>query len=313
MMNMLMYNALLLIKNVHEVSFENKKNRILFTIKCENHKRLSVFNDVVQLMNVYSLSPKIHNSYKSSIGVIETDLYEFIIKPIHNNHSKNELKIVELFDELKPYSIIFKSDLTSKKYNRVERVIKRYVSNTRYNQKVNKEDVCIITDKGKHSISIKMSGGSTFWESADSILNSYTETIIRDLCKKFNIDNFDGRRLKKDIIIDNHNYNLINCVYGNDINENDGCVVVTDFNDYIFDEVTKTLMIFCERIFTGNEVLYDKIYSPVAIISKCKDRNKKSFIKHLYPKVCTIQRAKNAVNINDIKYRSDIYDDDKIF
>ena len=312
MTNILIFNAILAFDNVYNIESYNRKNKNILIVKCDNHKRIQVFEKIIQLLKLYSMFPSIHHSHKSSIGIIETDNFEIIIKPVHFNHKNNEEKIIELYNEFKPQNIIFKSDNNIKKFNDVKKVYFRKVSNTRNNFKVNKEDVCIQTGKNKnHSISIKMTGGSTFWESADSLLNKNTVEIIKHICDKFNIKNFDGRKLTRDIIIDNHNFNLVDCVYGKDIKTSDGAVIVTNFNEYIYDDTTKTLIIICDRVFMGNEVLHDEVFAPIAIISKCKNRNINSLNKHLYTKVCTKKRAKNAISVNNIKSKADIYDEFK--
>lgn len=313
--NMLVYNALSFISGVVDVKQTITNNKLQITLVTKHNKRKRIQEKVMALLEIYELQPKLVNSDKSSIGIIDTNEYEVLVKPLLKNNSKhNETRLVDLFHEYKPKSIMF-IDVNNNKFllDDVKDVLDRQVSNKRCTKtlKVNKEDICIHTESGFHPISLKMTGGATFWESADSILNDRASEILTELINRFDIKNFDGRKLKRDIIIDKHDYGTLSgCVYGNDILPS-GCVAVTNFDS--FDYYNTTLTINCDRVFTGNDVLFDSIYAPVSIISKCKNRNINHKInKHLVSKVCTKLRAKNAININKINHISEIYDEHKV-
>lgn len=313
--NMLVYNALSFISGVVDIKQTVTNNKLQIILVTKHNKRKKIQEKVMALLEVYELSPKLISSVKSSIGIIDTANYEILVKPLLKNNSKhNETRLIDLFNEYKPNAIVFKDDNDNRfLLDDVKNVLDRQVSNKRCKttMRVNKEDICVETKSGFHPISLKMTGGATFWESADSLLNERATEILNELIDRFSISDFDGRKLTRDIVIDEHNYGTLSgCVYGNDILPS-GCVAVTNFDS--FDYFNTTLTINCDRVFTGNDVLFDNTYSPVSIISKCKNRNLNNKInKHLVSKVCTKLRAKNAINIKDVKHKSEIYDEYKI-
>ena len=301
----------MMIPEVVYTDMTSLKNKATYNVKCAHSKRNAVIEKVMTLMtDIMELDTDfIPSTSKSSIGLISTSEFDVLIKPlIKNTHKQNENRLVELYCEYKPLTVVFSDGSNDYVVTDVVDVLNRNVLNVRdkNTQIVNKEDVCIKTKTKSAPISIKMNGGNTFWESADGLLNARAEEIIDTLIKKFNINNFDSRNITKDLIIDDAGFDLYNCVYGSDILPN-GCVAVTNFDDYKF--INGTLYIYCTKVFTGREVMTDSIFSPVAIIGKCKNRNSNNeLLKNLSTKICTQSRAKNAININNITRLKDVYD-----
>jgi len=314
MNNMLMYSSLMMIPEVVYTDMTSSKNKATYNIKCSHSKRDSVVKKVMKLMTeILDIDAEfLPNTSKSSIGVISTMDFDVLIKPIiKNTHKQNENRLVELYSEYQPLTIVFSDSVTQYVVTDVTDVLNRNVLSARdkITQVVNKEDVCIKTKTKSAPISIKMNGGNTFWESADGLLNDSAEEVINKLIKRFKIKNFDSRNLSKELIIDTTGFDLYSCVYGSDILPN-GCVAVTNFDDYKF--INGSLYIYCTKVFTGREVMLDTVFSPVAIIGKCKNRNSTNpILKSLSTKICTKSRAKNAVNINNINRLKEVYNVNK--
>lgn len=315
MNNMLMYSALMMIPEVVYTDMTSLKNKATYNVKCSHAKRNIVIEKVMKLMtDILELESKfIPSSSRSSIGLISSSDFDVLIKPIiKNTHKQNENRLIELYYEYKPLTIVFSDGGNDYVVTDVTNVLNRNVLSVRdkATQVVNKEDVCIKTKTKSAPISIKMNGGNTFWESADGLLNDRAEETIKKLISRFKIKDFDSKYLTKELIIDTNGFDLCHCVYGSDILPN-GCVAITNFDDYKF--INGTLYIYCTKVFTGREVMVDEVFSPVAIIGKCKNRNSgNDVLKNLSAKICTKSRAKNAVNIDTINVLEDIYDVDKI-
>ena len=314
MNNMLMYSAIMMIPEVVYTDMTSTKNKATYNIKCSHSKRDSVVKKVMKLMTeILDIDAEfVPNTTKSSIGLISSTDFDVLIKPvIKNTHKQNENRLIELYSEYTPGSIVFADGKTEYVVTDVVDVLNRNVLNVRdkITQVVNKEDVCIKTKTKSAPISIKMNGGNTFWESADGLLNSNAEETLAALIKRFKIKDFNSRNLTKDILLNTKDIDLYSCVYGSDILPN-GCVAVTNFDDYKF--INGTLYIYCDRVFTSREVMNDETFAPTAIIGKCKNRNTSNpILKDLSTKVCTRSRAKNAVNIDNVKHLKEIYDVNK--
>lgn len=302
----------MMIPEVIYADIHTKNSKSIYTLKCSINKRKKVINKVIQLLDILNVSNSHKLSYKSSIGIIDSNDYEIIVKPvIKNKYEYNEQRLSQLYKEHTPNNIIFTDGSNQFLLENVSDVINRTVSTKRdkVTHKVKKEDICVVANNKNIPISIKMTGGNTFWESADGILNHRMVSILKSLIDEYKIKDFDGRKLTHDIIIDNHNIDLSSCIFGSDILPN-GCVIVTNFDDYRF--INGSLYVYCTKVINDHSVMTDDIFKPVPIISKCKNRNKLNpLIKNLVTKVATNSRAKNAIKLSEISKMSDFYDPNK--
>lgn len=141
---------------------------------------------------------------------------------------------------------------------------------TRINGKLNKSDVTIIDrNNNEYYISLKMSNVQTSWESADSQLKHVLEKFI-DCYGKVSIPG--GNRLR----IEDHGIDLTPFVFGDDINKENGSIIVqtisaADVTRYNAD----TVIVECRRIFRNIEdVMEDGLYKPCIAVRRDSSRNK---------------------------------------
>lgn len=148
---------------------------------------------------------------------------------------------------------------------KVERVTKRSSG------LCNKADIILIDINGQHyPISIKMDGVKTSWESADSSLKHLLYNFV-ECYGRINIP-----RLVY-VKIDEHSEDLEKYVFGDDILDNGGCILIQTLNNAISSKFNNdTIILNCYRVFNNfDEVKSDGIYNPVIVVRKDSKRNKK--------------------------------------
>lgn len=301
----LMFNLLANLQETISINIKTKANTTDFIVKTKNKDRGNLLMKIKTLLNTLGESFETVNNSKSSIGILQSEYFSIIVKPHQDtisNHLKNELKIFDIFDPAKHNKIIFKS-ADNKFETTVKSMIHNNASKSRCSltKKVKKQDIYLINDKDeKVPLSIKMDcNGNNFWESADSILNVYAENILNKFASDNNIKSFNAVNLKKDILIPTKNVNLFDCVFGSDVLPR-GAVIVSNFDN--IKQSKNKLIIHCDAVFTGKDVMEDETYKPVAILMKSKNRNiNNPILKNTRVKVVTNKRAKSAININNIQ------------
>ncbi len=160
---------------------------------------------------------------------------------------------------------------TIKVYNNIIGVSKVIHSTRRSMGKCNKGDILLHCSTGEYiPISIKMSGTRTSWESADSSLKH----ILKEFIKCYGRINIPGSMSVK--VID-HGINLDNYVFGHDIIDNNGTILVQTLKTTIQEEYNEdTIVLNCYRVFNNiDDINIDDRFKPVIGVRKDSSRNKK--------------------------------------
>lgn len=321
-----MHNTLMveLLKEIPAInSYEIVKGKFLtIIVYTEQSFRKAVLDELSIKLNENGQKNTIVNHYKSTLGSIKyksihNGVWTYVyVKPMkgtyYSSSKNNEKKIVDLVNKSccvdKPIKVSFTSRKKKITYYDIigSELSGKPLPRKHNNGLLNKADVYLIKSNGdKIPLSIKDINGGYHWETADTLLKNDMLRTVNELIEKHSIDNFTGKYLKKDLLI-NTDVNLVDCVFGSDI-KNDGCIIVTggDVNVIKDDE----LSISCYRVFkSDDDVLNDPEYKPVAIILKNAGRNKThDTLKGLASVVTTQKRAKYAINIDTINNRGDLY------
>lgn len=134
----------------------------------------------------------------------------------------------------------------------------------------NKGDIHLIDVHGNsYPISIKMSRGRTSWESADSSL----KRVLHDF-----IDCYGRIKIyPNSILVYNEDIDLNKYVFGDDIIEKDGAIIISTASEKPFKAFNfNTEILYCNRVFTGiNDIEQDEKFKPVIGVRSDPNRNKK--------------------------------------
>lgn len=192
------------------------------------------------------------------------------------NGIKNEERYVNIISGLIKNGVsnfVFKDDHgRSSRYSNIINVEMANNHGKRKNGILYKSDVNLISkDNIYYPLSIKMSNVQTSWESADSLLKNELIKFI-NCYGRINIPGGNCIR------IDDHGINMHNFVFGNDILENSGLIVIQTIHDSNFTIYNHdTAIINCKRIFRNmEEVNSDDVYKPCIAVRKSSTRNKKN-------------------------------------
>lgn len=264
------------------------KNKIKIIVK-NNQDRSKILEDITEKIKN---SDFIKSSVYSSVGHVNINIdnkkYILLIKYTKEIYKKgiiNEKSFVENIKKLldKPKNIIFKSLNNEIKYKNI-----KDIHHNKNNKKNIKADVYLIDENNKKiPISIKKRNFS-FWESLDS------EDSFKEKIKK-HIKNFEKN--KKIVLTENKEKEIYHInppsiwfnikkenkkriIFGNDIIENNGIVIIGNFEDCVFESKDKTIKIYCDYIFNNIEELKE-YYDMGIMVFNNKTRRTKNFIPGL--------------------------------
>lgn len=167
-------------------------------------------------------------------------------------------------------SFVFKGDNgLSYRYDNIVTALKFESRSTRKTSGFYKADVVLVDRyKNIYPISIKMNDCTITWESADGSLKH----ILHDF-----VDCYGSPILPNStkVIIPNDNIDLTGYVFGDDIINDDGLILIQKFKDINFIKFNKnTMVVNCSRIFKyQNDVFEDEVYTPCITVRKDNNRN----------------------------------------
>lgn len=264
------------------------KNKIKLIIK-NNHDRIKILEDInFKIDN----SNFIKSSIYSSVGHLEINIegkkWIILIKYTKETYKKgiiNEKSFVENIKNFldKPKDIIFKSLNNEIKYKNIKNII-----HNKKNKKNLKADVYLVDiENNKIPISIKKRNFS-FWESLDSEIY-FKEKIkkhIKNLEKNKKITLIENKEkgifqlIPPSIWFNIKKENKKRIIFGNDIIENNGIVIIGNFENSVFEKNEENIKVYCDYILKSIDELKE-YYDLGIIVLNNKTRRTKNFIPGL--------------------------------
>lgn len=167
-------------------------------------------------------------------------------------------------------SFVFKGDngLTHR-YDNIVNALKFDSRSRRSSDGFYKADAVLVDKRGDvYPVSIKMHDCMITWESADGSLKH----VLYDF-----VDCYGSPIIphSKKVIIPNDEVDLHDYVFGDDILNDDGIIIIQKFHESNFVRFNnKTIVVNCSRSFKSHEdVFEDELYKPCITIRKDKNRN----------------------------------------
>lgn len=161
----------------------------------------------------------------------------------------------------------------------------------------NKGDILLIDNHGhKYPLSIKMNGVKTAWESADSSLKHILYNFLH-CYGRIDIPNLLSIR------VDLHDENLEKYVFGDDIIQDNGSIIIQTFNYAKYVKYNDNTIIFnSHRLYNAfDEIENDEQYAPVIAVRKDSLRNKHdSFVNGYRIQVIPQHVSTSIVDIIDL-------------
>lgn len=194
-------------------------------------------------------------------------------------------------------SFIFKGDngLTY----RYDNIVTALKFDCRSNRKISgfyKADVVLVDRyKNIYPVSLKMNDCMITWESADGSLKH----ILHEFVDCYGCPILPN---STKVIIPNDDVDLTGYVFGDDIINDDGLILIQKFNDLNFIPFNKSIMVVkCSRVFKyQNDVFEDEIYTPCITVRKDNNRNLTDIKAKGYRiEVSPIGQSSNMIDIVD--------------
>lgn len=278
---------------------------ILIKVKSKRYDVMCDLLDKLKHMNI------IMSNKGSSIGklVLYLNAYHFniFIKPYnYNSGLQNEKDFYNIMSKHLNKTVIFESNNNKVEYKNIVDV--KFV---KFNKHIRQKADILLIDKNNNTIPISLkSDGHTQWESSDTLLKPYVKTCINKIINKYDINTFEGKKLKYDIKvnldenikINNHEIKSKYFVFGDDI-ENNGCIAVQTYDKKdAYEYSDKTIVFHSTEVFNDwNQIKYNEKYKPYIVIRKDKTRNTNdNIIAGLRSLVTTQHRIKNAKTIDEL-------------
>lgn len=261
------------------------------------------------LSDLAEFNPQLNRDSKlSSVGQI--DIYPnfvIIVKPKSkqgmgapglDNESKLSGKINEYCNLAgTPIKVIFKG-------KNKDFVCEEVISSEEVGRKTKKSEKADIKIVGKkdYNISLKKDNAVN-WESADKTFKNKALKLIReykDKIKLFKINSY--YKIKPTIAIEMKEEEAKKVIFGTDLKEGSGCVVIKTFNDsdFKFNETSNELEIICSHIIESMSDVKDEEY-PYLYIRNDKTRKVGKFIPGL--RILAVYKSRIDKN-NIIKIKS---------